>query len=56
MHLRFSLKSGFVSIVCAYAPTLAASHDVKDEFYDALSAVLHQIPIQPGLHVWANTA
>ena len=44
MRLRLSLKSGFVSIVCAYAPTLTASHDVKDEFYDALSAVLHQIP------------
>ena len=44
MRLRLSLKSGFVSIVCAYAPTLAASNDVKDEFYDGLSAVLHQIP------------
>ena len=45
MRLRLFLKSESVSsIVCTYAPALAASHDVKDEFYDALSAVLHQIP------------
>ena len=53
-RLRLSLKSGFVSIVCAYAPTLAARHDDKDEFYDALSAVLHQIPNSEKLILLGN--
>jgi len=37
MTLRLKLSSGYLTVLSAYAPTLAASSEEKDAFYDQLS-------------------
>ena len=42
--LRLSSMQGPVNLVCVYAPTLQASAEVKDQFYESLVTVVSNIP------------
>ena len=42
--LRLSSMQGPVNLVCVYAPTLQASAEVKDQFYESLDTVVSKIP------------
>ena len=44
LSLRLQTSSGPVSLISAYAPTLASTEEVKDKFYDDLSAAIRRIP------------
>ena len=44
MTLRLNTKSGFMSIICVYAPTLTSKADDKSAFYEALQAVIDKVP------------
>ena len=40
LALRLNATEGPVTLISAYAPTLSASHEIKDEFYERLSSTL----------------
>ena len=40
-----------LNIICVYAPTLPSTDDVKDDFYDRLSAIVRAIPSSENLVV-----
>ena len=42
--LHLSSMQGPVNLVCVYAPTLQASAEVKDQFYESLDTVVSKIP------------
>ena len=42
--LRLSSMQGTVNLVCVYAPTLQASVEIKDQFYESLDTVVSKIP------------
>ena len=44
LSMRLMTKTGPVTLVTAYAPTLASSPDLKDRFYCELDALLKKIP------------
>ena len=44
LSLRLQTSSGPVSLISAYAPTLASTAEAKDKFYDDLSAAIRRIP------------
>ena len=44
LSLRLQTSSGPVSLISAYAPTLASTAEEKDKFYDDLSAAIRKIP------------
>ena len=44
LSLRLQTSSGPVSLISAYAPTLASTTEAKDKFYDDLSAAIRRIP------------
>ena len=44
LTLRLSTEAGPTTIVSTYAPTLSATKDAKDDFYDKLSATISSIP------------
>ena len=44
LTLQLSTSAGALSIISAYAPTLAATEDAKDEFYDQLNQIVTEIP------------
>ena len=44
LSLRLQTSSGPVSLISAYAPTLASTAEAKDKFYDNLSAAIRRIP------------
>ena len=43
LTLRLNTTAGPVTLVSVYAPTLSATPDTKDEFYDQLSATISNI-------------
>ena len=43
LSLRLQTSSGPVSLISAYAPTLASTAEAKDKFYDDLSAAISRI-------------
>ena len=45
MTLSLPVQGGTLHIVSAYAPTMAQSHVVKEQFYHELSQVLDKIPL-----------
>jgi len=44
MSIRMRTKAGYITVISAYAPTLLASDEDKDEFYQRLSDLLLSIP------------
>ena len=44
LSLRLQTSSGPLSLISAYAPTLASIAEAKDQFYDDLSAAIRRIP------------
>ena len=44
LTLRLNTTAGPVTLISVYAPTLSATPDTKDEFYDKLAATLSSIP------------
>lgn len=44
LTLRLKTMAGPVTLVSVYAPTLSATPDIKDEFYDQLTATISNIP------------
>ena len=44
LSLRLQTSSGPVSLISAYAPTLASTAEAKDKFYDDLSTPIRRIP------------
>ena len=44
MTMNFPLEGSTLSIISAYAPTLAQSDEVKDHFYGALSDAIDRVP------------
>ncbi|KAG6937221.1 craniofacial development protein 2, partial [Chelydra serpentina] len=44
LSLRLHTCTGPVNLISAYAPTLGANRDTKDEFYDQLDMIIRSIP------------
>ena len=44
LSIRLATAAGFVHIFSIYAPTLEASEDIKDHFYDELDSLIGKIP------------
>ena len=44
MTMSFPLEGSTLSIISAYAPTLAQSDEVKDRFYGDLSDAIDEVP------------
>jgi len=40
MSIRMRTRTGYITVISAYAPTLLASDEDKDEFYQQLSDLL----------------
>jgi len=49
MSIRMRTRAGYITVVSAYAPTLLASDEDKDEFYQQLSDLLTSIPAGHGI-------
>lgn len=49
--LKLSTKVGTATVISAYAPTLQASDDTKDQFYDSLIQVMSRIPISEKVYL-----
>ena len=51
LYIRLTTASGFVHIFSIYTPTLGASEDIKDHFYDELDSLISEIPkVEPLIH------
>ena len=44
LTLRLNTTAGPVSLVSVYAPTMSATSDTKDEFYENLAAIIYSVP------------
>ena len=44
LYICLAAAAGFVHIFSIYAPTLGASEDIKDHFYDELDSLIGKIP------------
>ena len=44
MTMSFPLEGSTLSIISAYAPTLAQSDEIKDNFYGALGDAIDEVP------------
>ncbi|KAG6929472.1 craniofacial development protein 2, partial [Chelydra serpentina] len=44
LSLRLHTSTGPVNLISVYAPTLGATRDTKDEFYDQLDMIIRSIP------------
>lgn len=49
--IRLQIDCAYLTLICAYAPTLSSSEDAKDGFYDSLSAALSHVPTSDSLLV-----
>ena len=54
MTMSFPLEGSTLTIISAYAPTLAQSDDVKDSFYSALSDAIDKVPASHKLLVMGD--
>lgn len=46
LKIQLQSAAGLVSLISAYAPTLASSTEEKDKFYDDLSSIIGEVPQQ----------
>ena len=46
LKLQLQTSAGLVSLISAYAPTLTSASELKDRFYDDLSAAISKVPPQ----------
>ena len=44
ISIRMRTRAGYITVISAYAPTLLASDEDKDDFYQQLSDLLSSIP------------
>ena len=44
VSIRIRTRAGYITVISTYAPTLLASDEDKDEFYQQLSDLLSSIP------------
>ena len=44
IHMRFASSQGRVNIICAYSPTLSATDEDKDSFFQSLEGAIKPIP------------
>ncbi|XP_048000281.1 craniofacial development protein 2-like [Leguminivora glycinivorella] len=51
MVLRLNTKSGYVTLISAYAPTLHSTSETKDQFYNQLDEVLRGVRPSDRLHI-----
>lgn len=51
MSLRLKSERGYVTFISAYAPTLPASAEVKDQFYDQLAEALDRVNSSDRLYI-----
>ena len=52
MKLQLRLKSGLTAVlVSAYAPTMTATEDEKEAFYESLNAVIESVPYKHKLFI-----
>ena len=51
LKLRLSTVEGLVNIICVYAPTLLATVETKDHFYESLDTALSTIPASEHIYV-----
>ncbi|XP_073965599.1 uncharacterized protein [Choristoneura fumiferana] len=51
MVLRLNTKSGFVTLISAYAPTLNSKPETKDQFYDQLEETVRRVHSTDRLHI-----
>ena len=49
--LRMLSNVGHANIICAYAPTLQANSEVKDQFYESLSEIIQKIPSSESIYL-----
>ena len=52
LKLQLQKSSGFVSLITAYASTLTSASELKDRFYDDLSAPISKVPPQEPLFIF----
>ena len=45
LTLQMNTSAGTVALVSVYAPTMSATSDIKDEFYENLAAIISSAPI-----------
>ncbi|CAH2062804.1 unnamed protein product, partial [Iphiclides podalirius] len=51
MILRLNTKSGYVTFISAYAPTLNATSETKDQFYNQLEETVRNVRLSDRLHI-----
>ncbi|XP_068671122.1 craniofacial development protein 2-like [Montipora foliosa] len=51
LKLHLSTVEGHVNIICVYAPTLLATVETKDHFYESLDTALSTIPASKHIYV-----
>ena len=54
LTLRLNTTAGPVTLVSVYAPTMSATSDIKDEFYENLAAVTSSVPNNEQLVLLGN--
>ena len=54
LKLQFQASAGLVSLISAYALTLTSASELKDRFYDDLSAAISKVPPQELLFIFGD--
>ena len=54
LKLQLQTSAGLVSLISAYAPKLTSMSELKNKFYDDLSAAISEVPPQEPLFILAG--
>ena len=54
LKLQLQTSAGLVSLISAYAPTLTSALELKDRFYDDLSAAISKVPPRESLFIFGD--
>ena len=54
LKLQLQTFARLVSLICAYAPTLTSASELKDRFYEDLSAAISKVPPQEHLFIFGD--